>query len=110
MDYEKKLLEAADGHVGEPTESVEVPKKWLDQFAILVKNNTLLQEKVTDLEHFAERMSEAAQEMSLKLQKVESDQGLLDWKVKKLLSALDPEGCPDPGPHPNPADTGETHH
>jgi len=100
MDESERLCKAADEQLKELEASGEVSKKWLDQFAILVKNNVLLQQKVADLEHFAERMSESSQATVLKVQKLESDQALLDWKIQKLLSALSPEEYPDPGPDP----------
>lgn len=109
MNEGEKLCRAADAQLKEAEASGEVSRKWLDQFAVLVKNNILLQQKVTDLEHFAEKMGEATQEAALRIQKVEVDQVLLDWKVRKLLSALDPEGYPDPGPEPGGVTPEEPH-
>jgi hypothetical protein len=83
---------------------------WAAELVKLVKNFDTLKDTVEGLEEFAEAMGNAGEGFNQALDAIQAEQErlasqhlLLDWKISKVLSALEPERFPDPGPPPDDA-------
>lgn len=108
MDEAERLCRAADAAAkGKPVKLPDVALDWSAAMGRMQHDMDILQHTVDGLEDFAVAMSRAGEGFNGALEAIQTEQVRLrqdylslDWKVSKILSALEPEKFPDPGPPP----------